>query len=295
LRILWIVLAIAALLFGYLELQNPLNSGPWLPGQTKTPTAEISGRSLLITDVRDFTYAPGSTAIVERRYLDKTYDLDGLQRVWFGLSHFGPYGLAHSFLSFEFANSDNLVLSLEARLRPNQTYRPIMGLMRQYTKLYVLSTERDVIGLRSHHRGERVLLYPIVAWGDSNPEAFLRTFLTDLNELAEAPQFYNTILDNCLTNLLKNTAQGQQLDVTDLRILLPGRSDRLTYALGSTPDSIPFETARKMATIRPSVTTTSDADFSSKIRCGWAPLFPEQAKVCADIEADQAVRPPSTM
>ena len=287
LRVFWFVAGIAALLLGYLALQDPSNSGPWLPGQTRTPTAEISGRTLSITDVRDFRYAPGSTEIVDKRYLDKTYDLDTLQRVWFGLSHFGPYGLAHSFLSFEFTGGGNLVLSLEARLRPKQRFSPTLGMLRQYTKVFVMATERDVIGLRSHHRGERVLLYPIVAFADSNPEAFLRTFLGDLNELASAPEFYNTLLDNCLTNLLKNTAKSGEIGFTDLRVLFPGRSDRLTYAFGATPDSMPFETAREMATIRPELTDTQDSEFSTRIRCGWAHLFPELAGACADVSAQE--------
>ncbi|MEP4485849.1 MAG: DUF4105 domain-containing protein [Halioglobus sp.] len=283
LRALWVFAGIAAVLSIYLALQEPLNSGPWQPGQTRTPVAEISGRTLSITDVRDFTYARDSTEVVDRRYVDKTYNLDQLDRVWFGLSHFGPYGMAHSFLSFEFTSGDNLVLSLEARLRPDQSYSPTLGLMRQYTKIYVMATERDVIGLRTQHRGERVLLYPIVNYGNTSPEAFLRTFLTDLNALATTPAFYNTLLDNCLTNLLKNTASSDEIGFADLRVLLPGRSDRLTYIFGATPDSMPFETARAMATIKPESTSTNDSEFSTKIRCGWAPLFPELAEVCAAI------------
>lgn len=281
-KILVIIAVLVACLAGYLAFQEPVNTGPWMPGQTRTPAAELSGRVLSITNVRDFTYVPGSAEVAKAHYLDKSYNLDQLERVWFGLSHFGPFGLAHSFLSFEFTDSDNLVLSLEARMRPKQSYSPTLGLLRRYTKIYVMATERDVIGLRSHYRGERVLLYPVVNYGDSNPEAFLRTFLDDLNELAETPAFYNTLLDNCLTNLLKNTAEGEAIGFTDLRVLLPGRSDRLTYAFGATPDTVPFETARAMATIQPGLTNTDDSNFSTKIRCGWAPLFPELGDSCRD-------------
>lgn len=291
-RALSIIAGLVVLLASYLALQEPSSSGPWLPGQSRIATTDITGRTLSISNVRDFTYAPGSAAIVDERYLDKTYKLDELQRVWFGLSHFGPYGLAHSFLSFEFASGDNLVLSLEARMRPGQNYSPTLGVLRRYTKIYVMATERDVIGLRSHHRGERVLLYPVVDYGESSPEAFLRSFLNDINKLAEEPEFYNTLLDNCLTNLLKNTAQGEELGFTDLRVLLPGRSDRLTYAFGATPDSMPFETARAMATIQPALTTTQEREFSTKIRCGWTSLLPELADICGALPAQHQTGAP---
>ena len=129
-------------------------------------------------------------------------------------------------------------------------------------------------------QSQRLLLYPIVGFRNSSPERFLRSFLNDLNALAATPAFYNTVLDNCLTNLLKNSASSDEIGFADLRVLLPGRSDRLTYIFGATPDSIPFETARAMATIEPETTSTSDRDFSTKIRCGWAPLFPDIAAAC---------------
>jgi hypothetical protein len=253
----------------YLTLQTATNDGPWKPEHTRTPFATLEDRNITIHNIRDFRYESGGVKIAQEHYLSQTYSLDELQRVWFGLSHFGSYGLAHSFLSFEFSDDHYLTLSVEARQRPGQAYQPLMGLLRKYTKLYVMATEQDVIGVRALQRGERVLLYPVVGDGASTPESFFLALLEDMNALHEEAAFYNTLLDNCLTNLLKHSARVEEISLTDFRVLLPGHTDRLTYALGTTPDTMPFETARLMATINPANTEIDAADFPDMIRCGW--------------------------
>jgi hypothetical protein len=65
--------------------------------------------------------------------------------------------------TIEFSDGEYLGISIEARLRADQVYNPLVGLFRQYTKIYVAATEQDVIGRRSHLRGENVLLYPVSA------------------------------------------------------------------------------------------------------------------------------------
>jgi len=117
-------------------------------------------------------------------------------------------GIAHSFLSFEFDTRDGpryLALSIEARLRPDQEFKPLVGMFRRYTKISVFSAEQDVTGLRFHVRGERILLYPVDS-PSKKLETFFQAMVEDANALHEALAFYNTVLENCLTNLLKNTA-----------------------------------------------------------------------------------------
>lgn len=259
-----------AVLFVWLQLQVPSNDGLWQEAQGRTSRVDFVGRTFTVHDVRDFRYGADRRA-VSRNYVDQTYHLDNLNRGWFGLSHFGPMGLAHTFLSFEFNDGSStryLVLSVEGRLRPDQRYKPLVGLFRRYTKISIFATEQDVIGVRSHVRGERVLLYPIdISRGDLR--AYFLALVEDANELYEAPAFYNTVLDNCLTNLLKHSGLMEKLSLADLRILLPGRSDRLTYAMGIIPTDLPFEEARQRATVDPSLSEIDDPNFSASLRCGW--------------------------
>jgi len=265
-----IAAAMVIVLLAWLQLQAPGNAGPWQEAQMRTAWVEFAGRAFTVHNLRDFRYGLNGR-VVSSDYTEQNYNLDNLQRGWFGLSHFGPMGLAHSFLSFEFndgGTSRYLTLSVEGRLRPDQRYKPLAGLFRQYTKISVFSTEQDVIGLRSHVRGERVLLYPVNASQDNMEEVFL-ALVEDANELHEAPAFYNTVLDNCLTNLLKHTALMENISFANLRVLLPGHTDRLTYALDITPTDLPFDEARQRATINPALSEVDDPGFSASLRCGW--------------------------
>jgi hypothetical protein len=260
------VLFVAASAF-YLSTLVPSDEGPWRADHERMLHAKIHGRELTIYNVRDFSY-DSKGDVTEKKYLDKTYALDELSRGWFGLSHFGPYGLAHSFLSFEFDDGQYLALSIEARIRPGGDYNPLVGLFRQYTKIYIASTERDVIGLRSHVRGETVLLYPI-STDQADLEAYFLQLIDDANSVYETAEFYNTVLDNCLTNLIKYSARLSSVSPANFRILLPGHTDRLTYAFGITPNDISLEAARQRATVDPQLGAIDDPDFSSVIRCGW--------------------------
>ena len=263
----WVIgLLFTAGLSAYLATRTPGNQGPWREDQEKPVHVELSGRTFTVHNIRDFRDDGQGTT--QRNYLSKTWRLDQLERVWFGLSHFGPFGLAHSFLSIEFKNGEYLGISIEGRLRPGQIYGPLKGLFRQYTKIYIAATEQDVIGVRSHRRGETVLLYPVSATQEE-AERFLLALVADANAAYEAPEFYNTVLDNCLTNLLKNGGRMSEVSAADFRVLLPGHTDRLTYALGITPDDISFEEARRRALINPTLGGIGDTDFSTKIRCGW--------------------------
>ena len=133
----------------------------------------------------------------------------------------------------------------------------------------MFSTEQDEIGLRSHLRSERVLLYPVESTREQL-ETFFRTMINDANALHEAPAFYNTVFDNCLTNLLKNTALADNLSFGDLRVLLPGRSDPITYAFDITPSDLPFDAPPERATVDAAHAKISDDNFSASLRCGWA-------------------------
>jgi hypothetical protein len=251
----------------YLALQTPGSEGPWREDHERPTYAEISDRSLTVHNIRNFRYNDDQK-ITQRDYYSKTWSLDDIERTWFGLSHFGPFGLAHSFISVQFSGGEYVALSIESRLRPNQVYNPIAGLFRKYPKIYIAATEQDVIGVRSHQRGETVLLYPVEN-STEDSIAFLLALLNDANELQEEPQFYNTILDNCLTNLLKYSADFTEVSAADIRVLLPGHTDRLTYAFGITPANIPFEEARQRATVDPTLGSIDDPAFTRKIRQGW--------------------------
>jgi hypothetical protein len=270
-HIWWLVACGAWVLFAlWFAALEPSDAGPWASAQSIKPVVRVEGRKIEVFGLRDFRYGPDGKPLVER-FRTEQFNLDNLVGAWLGLSHFGPGGLAHSFISFEFDRNGErryLVLSIEARRGPGQPYLPVRGMFRQYTKINILGTEQDVIGLRSHIVGERVLLYPLQSRPEGNA-AYLLTMLEETNKLYESPAFYNTILDNCLTNLIEHAAIRDQISRADIKVLLPGRVDRITYALGITPDELPFDATRELAIVNPDLAEIDDLRFSAAIRCKW--------------------------
>lgn len=251
----------------FLSFKSPSNQANWQTQFKVLPSVELDGDTIIIKNVRDFRYNDDET-IREVRYLDQRYQLSQFKQAWFGLSHFGKNGLAHVFMSFEFSGDKFLVVSIEARLEDKHVegFSPIKGLFRQYTKTIVLATEQDVIGLRTHIRGEPLNLYKLEV-----PEIYtkplLLNFLREAEVLNRKPTFYNTLVDNCMTGLLAQSDQFRQLSSwLDMRIILPGNSDQIAYELGYIDTSKPFNKVRERALIDASKTTIGDADFSLKIR-----------------------------
>jgi len=255
----------AALLTLVAQLRLPSQDGDWQRVYGVLPQAEVDGDRLTVRNLRNFTYDENGQ-VREARYEDRGYDLSGLDSLWYGLSHFGPLGLAHSFLSFGFADGEYLALSVEARLETHQSYNPFLGLLRTYELIYVAADERDVVGLRSHIRGEEVLLYEI----DVEPaqaRELLLIMLSTMNQLRDRPRFYNTLLDNCTTNILQHARKLTRWDLyTDYRVILPGYSDALAYELGAIAGDLPFAETRDRARIDPSGVDLDDPSFSPAIR-----------------------------
>ena len=55
-----------------------------------------------------------------------------------------------------------------------------------------------------------------------------------VNKLAQKPEFYDTLTNNCTTNIRNHINHLKPDEVPyDYRVLLPGYSDRLAYDLGS--------------------------------------------------------------
>ena len=260
------VVAVASMV-GFVLLKTPSHDRNWKTEHARLPVAEFEEQRVTVRNVRNFSYNPDG-GIREAEYFDHTYDLGKVTELWYGISHFYGYGLAHTFLSFGFADGARLVLSIEARQEIGETYRPLTGLFRNYELIFVIADERDVIGVRTHVRGERVYLYRIKA----NLEyirRFLRIMLDRVNGIQTRPEFYNTIIDNCMTGILEHVEGLSWFDIFfDYRVLLPGYSDEVAYELGILVGDGSLAELRAAARLDPARTAIDDQDFSDKIRRG---------------------------
>lgn len=264
--LLLFLLLLAALVIVTL-LRTPSNSGDWQTQFKILPTVELNADTINITNLRDFRWNTDDS-IAKVHYLNKSYRLSGFKNAWYGISHFGENGLAHVLLSFEFENEEFLVVSIEARLQEKDVdgYHPVAGLFGAYTKTIVLATEQDVIGLRSHVRKEPLYLYKL-----NLPEIYtkplLLNFLRKAHALNQQAEFYNSVIDNCMTGMLSESHQFKGLSSwLDKRILLPGNSDELAYELKYIDTSKPFKQVHEEALINPESTELEDPEFSRKIR-----------------------------
>lgn len=264
-RILLLVVVAVGLLTVVVQLRSPSHEGDWQAASAVLPHAEVAGERVTISDVRNFAYDPDGS-VREARYEERSYDLSELETLWYGISHFADFGLAHSFLSFGFTDGRYLAISVETRLEKGQSYNPLLGLLRSYELIYVLADERDVIGVRTHLRGERVLLYRIEAPLE-RIRALLLVMLQTVNEIYDHPRFYNTLIDNCTTNILQHVERLSPWTIyTDYRVILPGFSDELAYEIGAISNDVPLAEARRRAQLDPAAARLDDPEFSRLMR-----------------------------
>jgi hypothetical protein len=263
--ILVTMLAVISFLVFILLLRTPGHDKNWKAGQAVLPYVEFNADHVRIRNVRNFSYRP-SGEVKDARYEDRVYDLNALESVWYGISHFAPFGLAHTFLSFGFQGGEYLALSIEARLEEGETYNPFLGLLRKYEIIYVLGDERDVIGVRTHINKGKVYLYELVVQ-PSTARRVLTAMLAIVNEIHGTPVFYNTLIDNCTTGIMRHAERlSRWKRLTDYRILLPGYSDKLAYEVGVIRNDVPFTQLQEQSLLDPRNAAIDDPQFSIRMR-----------------------------
>ncbi len=243
---------------------RPSNDRDWVPDVQRLATAEVRGDTLVLHNVRNFDYRSESDSTP--RWEDRTYDLAGLRGLDLVLSHWGAPGIAHTIMSWEFADGQHLAISIETRREKGEEYSALRGFFRQYELYYVVADERDVIRLRTNYRGEDVYLYRIRV-GPEGARALLLDYVATLNALAAKPQFYNALVDNCTTGIRVHARHVHAAGPWDWRILAPGTIDEMLYERGRLDTSRPFAELRAASGITARA-RAADAgpDFSRRIR-----------------------------
>lgn len=245
---------------------TPSNHRDWAPQHSRLPRIEFDGSRVVVSDVRNFDY------ITERdhveRFETRTYDLRDLETVDYMVVPFAAAPLlAHTMLSFGFADGRYLVSSVEVRLEKGEFYSPLLGSLRQFEIMYVMADERDAVGLRANVRGDDVYVYRVQAPPEKVRELFV-DIADRVNQLHDQPEFYDTLANNCTTNIARhvNRIAPNQIPY-GAEVLLPGLSGQLAYNLGLLDRSVPFEELEQRANVSPLARLHRYApDFSAKIR-----------------------------
>ena len=258
-------LVFLAVLAWWLSLQ-PSNDRDWQPQVARLPHASIEGDRVTIQNVRNFEYR--SVEEFTERWEERSYDLSQLVGADVFLSYWGSPWIAHTIVSWGFADGRQLAISIETRKERGESYSAVRGFFRQFELYYVVADERDVIRLRTNYRREDVYLYRM-SWPLETARALLLEYLTSINDLKEHPRWYNAVRYNCTTTIrhhLQHIAAGRPFD---WRVLVNGRIDELGYERGTIDTSLPFEEVRRRSAISERARQLAPGEsFSAGIRRG---------------------------
>jgi hypothetical protein len=261
-----LVLAGCALLGLWWGTIRPSNDRDWAPEYANPPWGELDGDRLTLHNVRNFDYRT-ETDFTER-WETRTFDLSRITGLDIFLSYWGSPRIAHSFLSWEFADGPPLAISIETRRERTETYSAIRGFFRQFEIFYVAADERDLARLRTNYRGENVFLYRLRT-PPERARAILMDYLKSMNALRDRPAWYNAFTDNCTTGIRTHTKAVGGFAALDWRLLATGYLDRMLYERGGVDTRLPFEQLKAAGQVDARAKAADqDPAFSARIREG---------------------------
>jgi hypothetical protein len=245
---------------------KPSNDRDWTPEQAMLAYADVKGNRVTVHNIRDCRWRTSDD--FDLSYYDRTFDLDKLTSVDFIVVPFNEIpSLGHTMLSFGFKGEDHLAVSVEIRKERGEAFSPVKGFFQQYEIIYVVASEHDVIQRRVNCDLCDVYLHRSTATPEQARKLFVDV-MRRVNKLAKEPEFYDTLTNNCTTNIRGHINNLKPDEVPyDYRVLLPGYSDRLAYDLGLIERYGSFEETRLHARVNyQAYLYRDDPTFSQKIR-----------------------------
>lgn len=245
-------------------LQIPAsNDRDWAPEYARLASVARDGDRITVRNIRNFTYR--TEADVTPAYDDATYDLATLDTMDLVTSYWAGDEITHVFVSFGFRDGRHLAISIETRREKGESYSTLAGFFRHYELIYVVADERDLIGLRTDTRSERVYLYQLRL----PPKMVRRLFVSYLDRVAaleHRPEFYNTLTNNCTTGILGRAQVVSPTLAYNWRILASGHAAEYAYHLGRLDNRQPFPELRQARRIQRPTGATVGPGFSTEIR-----------------------------
>ena len=193
-------------------------------------------------------------------------ELSQLTGLDFYVSYWSEGLVGHTFLSFIFDNAPPLSISIETRPEVGEGFQPIASLFKQFELIYVVGEERDLVGMRTNHRGETTYLYRLNTPAE-NARRLLLVYLERINELADQPEFYHLLSNSCTINIVRYANAAGREGRFDFRHLFNGLIDSYLYHSGRVDTSLPLDELRRRSLINDAARTADGAaDFSQRIR-----------------------------
>jgi hypothetical protein len=268
----WVLFAVLAAVFGLsaarLALEQPRNDRTWSPEMAAALTYARDGDVITLQNVRNFDWTSRTQSM--ERWETRTYRLGQLRALDVASLYWkGPY-IAHTYFSFVWENGEALSLSVEIRKEKGENYSELGGLFRAYELSVLAGDERDFYGWRIHAPGEDLQLFRTRATPDQARRLLLE-LLDRANGLAAQPEFYNTLTNNCSTEIAQLTAALGAKGGSDWRTYATGFVPDLLYERGILDRATPLEELRARGHVLPAAQLAitqglKGANFSRAIR-----------------------------
>ncbi|MGL4942331.1 MAG: DUF4105 domain-containing protein [Thermoguttaceae bacterium] len=246
---------------------RPSNDRRWQPNLAVLPTIEFQGNHVTIRNVRYTIYQTKEN--YTPRYYDATYDMSSLQTLDIIVAPFPSMpSVGHVELSFGFSDGRHVILSIEPRFEEGEKDDPIGAMSNQFELMYLFADERDAVRLYTQVGRGDVFLYRLNVTPDEVRKVF-ESAAVRANTLAEKPEFYHGITNNCATNLFAHINYARAGAIPrDYRSRFPGVIDKLLFERKMiVTNAATFKEARENAKINWLAEQYGDIDyFSAGIR-----------------------------
>lgn len=253
-------------LLAWWQTLTPSHDRIWADDVAHMLHADIHDAQATLHNVRNFDWRTDTD--YTPRWETRQYNLDQLVSADLILSYWMGPAVAHTLVSFGFADGQKLVFSVEIRKERHEQFSGIAGFFRQYETVLVAADERDIVRVRTNVRGEDVYLYRLAI-----PPPALRTlflaYLDEAHTLQREPRFYNTLTSNCTTIVYTLARHIAPALPADYRLLASGYLAEYARDHDGLVPGVDFPTLKSLGRITQRALATGDADdFSRAIREG---------------------------
>ncbi|NHC03668.1 DUF4105 domain-containing protein [Acinetobacter sp. 187] len=259
----------------------PRHDREWNAEVEKSLHYERHGDKVTLHNVRHFDWHTHGQATP--RWESRSFDLNQITGVNIITSYWMGPQIAHTLVSFDFANTKPLTFSIEIRKEKTEDFSAIGGFFRKFELSLIASDEKDIIYTRSNVRGEQVYFFPV---NMAKPEmkALFEEYLHKADQLQHDAKWYNTLTSNCTTLVFDMVqAVSKKPLPTDYRLLASGYLPNYLYDLKALDQRWNMKTWYQNAHVNPRTLQFAhfkhqdSENFSKVLRYGLPHSNPEHA------------------